>query len=65
MSKAAWCCSTTDGNAWFGDKYFDTEKWKRGWKYMATHVGLFSTNFTLQANKSGQILASTYFRRYA
>ncbi|KAG4216890.1 hypothetical protein PC116_g34629 [Phytophthora cactorum] len=22
MSKAAWCCSTNDGNSWFGDRDF-------------------------------------------
>ncbi|KAL1648633.1 hypothetical protein SLS61_006760 [Didymella pomorum] len=37
MSKGAWCCSTNDGNAWFGDTYFDVTKWKRGLQYMATH----------------------------
>ncbi|QSZ34024.1 hypothetical protein DSL72_005604 [Monilinia vaccinii-corymbosi] len=36
ISKGTWCCSTTDGNAWFGDKYFDVENWKRGISYMAT-----------------------------
>ena len=38
MSKGAWCCSTNDGNAWFGDTYFNTEKWKRGVQYMAEYV---------------------------
>ncbi|KAF3035374.1 hypothetical protein E8E11_001069 [Didymella keratinophila] len=37
LSKGAWCCSTNDGNAWFGDTYFDVTKWKRGLQYMATH----------------------------
>ncbi|KAL5113839.1 hypothetical protein ACEQ8H_008259 [Pleosporales sp. CAS-2024a] len=27
MSKGAWCCSTNDGNAWFGDTYFNGKKW--------------------------------------
>ena len=43
VSKAQWCCSTDDGNAWFGDKYFDVAKWKRGLKYMATHVSYLSS----------------------
>ena len=43
MSKGAWCCSTNDGNAWFGDTYFDVTKWKRGLQYMAEHV----RNYTL------------------
>ncbi|KAL3468115.1 glycoside hydrolase superfamily [Aspergillus heterothallicus] len=38
ISKAMWCCSTTDGNAWFGDTYFDVENWKRGLAYMASHA---------------------------
>ncbi|CAI6337434.1 unnamed protein product [Periconia digitata] len=37
MSKGAWCCSGNDGNAWFGDRYFDTAKWKRGVAFMAEH----------------------------
>ncbi|KAL2824264.1 glycoside hydrolase superfamily [Aspergillus cavernicola] len=38
ISKAMWCCSTTDGNAWFGDTYFDVNNWKRGLEYMALHA---------------------------
>jgi hypothetical protein len=38
ISKAMWCCSTTDGNAWFGDTYFDVERWKRGLEYMVQHA---------------------------
>jgi len=38
MSKGAWCCSTTDGNGWFGDTYFDVAKWKRGLQYIVEHV---------------------------
>ncbi|PMD12535.1 glycoside hydrolase family 5 protein [Hyaloscypha hepaticicola] len=37
VSKAMWCCSLTDGNSWFGDTYFDTNKWVRGLSYMAAH----------------------------
>ena len=37
VSKAIWCCSTTDGNAWFGDTYFNVANWKRGLSYMASH----------------------------
>lgn len=35
VSKAKWCCSHFDGNAWWGDRYFDAEKWRRGLAYMA------------------------------
>ncbi|GIJ99647.1 hypothetical protein Aspvir_003648 [Aspergillus viridinutans] len=38
ISKAMWCCSTTDGNAWFGDTYFDVTKWMRGLVYMVSHA---------------------------
>ncbi|KAL4915034.1 glycoside hydrolase superfamily [Aspergillus aurantiobrunneus] len=38
ISKAMWCCSTNDGNTWFGDTYFDVDKWKRGLEYMALHA---------------------------
>lgn len=38
ISKAMWCCSQTDGNAWFGDTYFDVAKWMRGLEYMVSHV---------------------------
>ncbi|KAG2420431.1 hypothetical protein HFD88_000043 [Aspergillus terreus] len=38
ISKAMWCCSTTDGNAWFGDTYFDVPKWMRGLEYMVSHA---------------------------
>jgi len=37
VSKAIWCCSETDGNAWFGDIYFSVANWTRGLKYMANH----------------------------
>ncbi len=38
VSKAGWCCGKDDGNAWFGDTFFDTTKWKRALGYMAEHV---------------------------
>jgi hypothetical protein len=37
MSKGEWCCSTDDGNAWFGDTYFSVANWTRGLGYMAEH----------------------------
>ncbi|KAL4975985.1 glycoside hydrolase superfamily [Aspergillus desertorum] len=43
ISKAMWCCSTTDGNAWFGDTYFDVGNWKRGLQYMASHAASWET----------------------
>ncbi|KAH0336524.1 glycosyl hydrolase family 5 protein-like protein/cellulase, partial [Aureobasidium melanogenum] len=38
VSKGEWCCSHTDGNAWFGDTYFDVSNWKRGLAFMANHA---------------------------
>lgn len=38
MSKALWCCGGGDGNAWFGDTYFNVTEWIRGWEFMASHV---------------------------
>jgi hypothetical protein len=40
MSRAAWCCGTEDGNAWFGDRYFNVENWRRGLVFMAKRVSL-------------------------
>lgn len=38
VSKAFWCCADNDGNGWFGEKFFDVDKWKRGLAFMAGHV---------------------------
>ncbi|KAH8705464.1 glycoside hydrolase superfamily [Talaromyces proteolyticus] len=43
ISKAMWCCSTDDGNGWFGDTYFDVDKWKRGLSYMVSHAASWSS----------------------
>jgi endoglucanase len=45
VSKAFWCCADNDGNGWFGEKFFDVEKWKRGLAFMAKHVSSFCTHF--------------------
>ncbi|KAI0475704.1 glycoside hydrolase family 5 protein [Xylariaceae sp. FL0804] len=37
MSTAEWCCSTDDGNAWWGDEDFSVANWTRGLAYMADH----------------------------
>lgn len=39
VSKAQWCCSHTDGNAWFDDVYFSTANWTRGLSYVAAWAG--------------------------
>ena len=40
ISKGMWCCSSADGNSWWGDTYFSTTNWVRGLSYMADHVCL-------------------------
>lgn len=35
ISKAMWCCSDSDGNGFWGDRYFDVEQWIAGVKFMA------------------------------
>ncbi|KAF2436212.1 cellulase family protein [Tothia fuscella] len=42
ISKAMWCCDTKDGNSWPGDQFYDSEKWKRGWRFMANHTRSWS-----------------------
>ncbi|OTA90951.1 glycoside hydrolase family 5 protein [Hypoxylon sp. CO27-5] len=37
ISRATWCCSTNDGNSWFGDRDYNVENWTRGLSYMANH----------------------------
>ncbi|XP_068666326.1 glycosyl hydrolase 5 family protein-like [Aristolochia californica] len=36
ISKPGWCCSNSDGNGFFGDKYFDADLWIAGLVRMAT-----------------------------
>ncbi|XP_062110480.1 glycosyl hydrolase 5 family protein-like [Humulus lupulus] len=36
VSNPSWCCHNTDGNGFFGDKYFDPEQWIEGLTRMAT-----------------------------
>jgi len=33
--KAQWCCSHTDGTAWFDDVHFNATHWRRGLAYVA------------------------------
>ncbi len=39
VGKAEWCCSHIDGNSWFGDLNFKTDKWLRGLRYVAKWAG--------------------------
>lgn len=36
ISKPGWCCSNTDGNGFFGDKYFSPDRWLEGLGKMAS-----------------------------
>ncbi|KAI2615127.1 glycoside hydrolase family 5 protein [Hypoxylon sp. NC1633] len=36
VGKAQWCCSHTDGNAWFDDVNFDAARWRRGLAHVAS-----------------------------
>lgn len=48
VSMASWCCTPFDGNAWWGDTFFSPTNWTRGLAYMAEHVCLLFTCFSLQ-----------------
>lgn len=37
VSKAIWCCLPGDGNGWWGERFFNSANWVRGWAYMAKH----------------------------
>ncbi|XP_021743763.1 uncharacterized protein LOC110709812 [Chenopodium quinoa] len=41
LSKPGWCCSSSDGNGFFGDQYFNPDLWISGLTKMAT---LFQDN---------------------
>ncbi|GLU03175.1 hypothetical protein SLE2022_203900 [Rubroshorea leprosula] len=36
ISKPAWCCSSSDGNGFFGDRYFNPDQWIQGLSRIAT-----------------------------
>ncbi|KAJ1386169.1 Ricin B, lectin domain [Sesbania bispinosa] len=36
ITQATWCCGNSDGNGFFGDKYFDPDQWILGLTRMAT-----------------------------
>ncbi|KAH7208559.1 glycoside hydrolase superfamily [Fusarium oxysporum] len=38
ISKGKWCCSSTDGNTWWGDSQFNVANWLRGLTFMANHT---------------------------
>lgn len=56
ISRAIWCCSHDDGNAWFGDIDFDISQWHRGHRYMAEwakkHSNIVSMSLRNELRKS-------------
>lgn len=56
ISRAIWCCSHDDGNAWFDDLDFDVNKWHRGLRYMANwaknHTNIVSMSLRNELRKS-------------
>lgn len=36
LTKPGWCCSRTDGNGFFGDRYFNPDLWVEGLSRMGT-----------------------------
>lgn len=36
LSKPGWCCSSNDGNGFFGDQYFNPDLWIKGLTKMAS-----------------------------
>ncbi|XP_074309980.1 glycosyl hydrolase 5 family protein-like [Silene latifolia] len=44
LTKPGWCCAITDGNGFFGDKYFKPNLWINGLRKMAT---LFKDNLNV------------------
>ncbi|KAK2042127.1 beta-1,6-galactanase [Colletotrichum somersetense] len=67
MSKGKWCCSSDDGNTWWGDREFDAANWVRGLTYMATHgkswpalVAMSLRNELRQASDNPDLVAASY-----
>ncbi|KAF4984324.1 hypothetical protein FZEAL_475 [Fusarium zealandicum] len=67
MSKGKWCCNGDDGNTWWGDREFDTEKWIRGLRYMANHgkswtalVAMSLRNELREATDNPELVKSSY-----
>lgn len=44
VSHSEWCCSTTDGNGWWGDKYFNVTQWLHSLHTIARHYHTIAPN---------------------
>ncbi|GJC97511.1 beta1,6-galactanase [Colletotrichum higginsianum] len=59
VSKAMWCCSHTDGNAWFDDVNFNATHWRRGLSYVAdwakAHPNIVSLSLRNEVRESWNV----------
>ncbi|GKT42658.1 glycosyl hydrolase 5 family protein [Colletotrichum spaethianum] len=59
VSKASWCCSHIDGNAWFDDVHFNTTHWRRGLSYVANwakaHPNIVSLSLRNEVRESWNV----------
>ncbi|KAK1969036.1 beta-1,6-galactanase [Colletotrichum sublineola] len=64
VSKASWCCSHTDGNAWFGDVHFDAARWRRGLAHVAgwarAHPNVVSMSLRNEVRESWNVTGLYY-----
>ncbi|KAI6082636.1 glycoside hydrolase family 5 protein [Hypoxylon rubiginosum] len=66
VSKAGWCCSPLDGNAWWGDEFFNVDNWTRGLSFMAEHGKAWSNLMSMSLRNELRIsltsasVANTY-----
>ena len=44
VSKSEWCCSTTDGNGWWNDRYFNVTQWLYSLQSISAHYAKIAPN---------------------
>ena len=44
VSRSEWCCSTTDGNGWWGDRYFNVSQWRHSLRAISQHYSSIAPN---------------------
>ena len=44
VSKSEWCCSTTDGNGWWNDRYFNVTEWLYSLHAISSHYASIAPN---------------------
>ncbi|KAI1341891.1 glycoside hydrolase family 5 protein [Xylariaceae sp. FL0016] len=64
VGKAQWCCSHTDGNAWFDDLTFNADEWRRGLSYVASwaqaHPNIVSMSLRNELRESWNVTDLEY-----